>query len=116
MALPQVPAALKENNAMATAADGCPQVGATRRLLNFLSLVSGTGRPGCSIGASKSKRLGSDLTGKLLLTRNDHMVGTPDREQAVFGAISHPARRRMRFWDEHLERLEKHLKKGTNDD
>src|SRR3954451_2487610 len=23
------------------------------------------------------------------------MVGTPDREQAVFGAISHPARRRM---------------------
>jgi DNA-binding transcriptional ArsR family regulator len=106
------------------------------------------------------------------------MVGTPDREQAVFGAISHPARRRMldllveadrsvnaiaghfqmsrpavsqhlrslldaglvteqrhgrerryrlvpaqlrpvrdwmayyeRFWDEHLERLEKHLTK-----
>jgi DNA-binding transcriptional ArsR family regulator len=26
---------------------------------------------------------------------NDQMVGTPDREQAVFGAISHPARRPM---------------------
>ncbi len=36
-----------------------------------------------------------DLTGKLFLTYIDRMVGTADREQAVFGAISHPARRRM---------------------
>ena len=35
------------------------------------------------------------MTGKLLLTYIGHMVGTPDREQDVFGAISHPARRRM---------------------
>jgi len=35
------------------------------------------------------------LTGKLSLTYIDHMLGTADREQAVFGAISHPARRRM---------------------
>src|SRR6202030_3443117 len=44
---------------------------------------------------SKSKRLGSDVTGKLLLTHYDHLVGTADREPDVFAAISHPARRRM---------------------
>ena len=41
-----------------------------------------------------SKRPTLDLTGKLLLTYIGHMVGTPDREQDVFGAISPPARRR----------------------
>src|SRR5713226_4926741 len=37
----------------------------------------------------------SDLTRKCLLTYIDNMVETPDREPDVFGAISHPARRRM---------------------
>src|SRR5438552_2715775 len=37
----------------------------------------------------------SDLTRKCLLTYSDSMVGTPNRESDVFGAISHPARRRM---------------------
>jgi DNA-binding transcriptional ArsR family regulator len=36
-----------------------------------------------------------DLTGKLFLTHIHHMLGTADREQDVFGAISHPARRRI---------------------
>jgi DNA-binding transcriptional ArsR family regulator len=45
--------------------------------------------------ASEPTRPTSDLTGKPLLTYIEHMVGTPDREQDVFGAISHPARRRM---------------------
>src|SRR5215472_12347236 len=37
----------------------------------------------------------SYLTRKGLLTYTDSMVATPVREQDVFGAISHPARRRM---------------------
>ncbi len=37
----------------------------------------------------------SYLTRKYLLTYIDSMVVTPDREPDVFGAISHPARRRM---------------------
>ena len=37
----------------------------------------------------------SDLTRKQLLTYIGGMVVTPDREPDVFGAISHPARRRM---------------------
>jgi DNA-binding transcriptional ArsR family regulator len=45
--------------------------------------------------ASKGKRRTLDLTGKLILTYTDLVLGTADREQAVFGAISHPARRRM---------------------
>ena len=36
-----------------------------------------------------------DLTGKPFLTYVDSMRGTAEREQDVFGAISHPARRRM---------------------
>jgi DNA-binding transcriptional ArsR family regulator len=35
------------------------------------------------------------LTGKLLLTYSGRMVATADREQEVFEAISHPARRRI---------------------
>ncbi|HTU93518.1 MAG TPA: metalloregulator ArsR/SmtB family transcription factor [Gemmataceae bacterium] len=35
------------------------------------------------------------MTRKCLLTYIDSMVVTPDREPDVFGAISHPARRRM---------------------
>jgi DNA-binding transcriptional ArsR family regulator len=35
------------------------------------------------------------LTRKVLLTYFACMMGTPDREPDVFGAISHPARRRM---------------------
>src|ERR1700722_8911677 len=37
----------------------------------------------------------SDLTRKCLLTYIGSMVVTPEREPDVFGAISHPARRRM---------------------
>src|SRR5580658_3875732 len=37
----------------------------------------------------------SDLTRKCLLTYIGRMVVTQDREPDVFGAISHPARRRM---------------------
>ena len=36
-----------------------------------------------------------DLTRKGFLTYIGNMVETPDREPDVFGAISHPARRRM---------------------
>jgi DNA-binding transcriptional ArsR family regulator len=36
-----------------------------------------------------------DLTRKNFLTNIGRMVVTPDHEQDVFGAISHPARRRM---------------------
>jgi len=35
------------------------------------------------------------LTRKWLLTYLDSMVASPDREPDIFGAISHPARRRM---------------------
>lgn len=45
--------------------------------------------------ASKTTRLTSDLTCKRLLTYIRFMVVTPEREPDVFGAISHPARRRM---------------------
>ena len=37
----------------------------------------------------------SDLTSKVFLTYIERMVVTPDREPDVFGAIAHPARRRM---------------------
>ncbi len=37
----------------------------------------------------------SDLTSKHLLTYIGYMVTTPNHEADVFGAISHPARRRM---------------------
>lgn len=40
-------------------------------------------------------RLSSDLTRKICLTYIGRMVVTIDREPDVFGAISHPARRRM---------------------
>jgi DNA-binding transcriptional ArsR family regulator len=45
--------------------------------------------------ASKTTRPTSDLTRKCLLTYIGRMAVTPDRESDVFGAISHPARRRM---------------------
>src|SRR5258708_6683745 len=45
--------------------------------------------------ASKTTRPTSDLTRKCFLTYIDSMVVSPDREPDVFGAISHPARRRM---------------------
>ena len=54
-----------------------------------------TGRPGGLRRVSRTTRPTSDLTCKFLLTYIGHMVGTADREQDVFGAISHPARRRM---------------------
>src|SRR5712692_5598856 len=43
----------------------------------------------------QKKRPTSDLKRKCFLTYIDSMVVTPDREPDVFGAISHPARRRM---------------------
>src|SRR5260370_42693027 len=45
--------------------------------------------------ASKTTRPTSGLPRKCLLTYIGNMVMTPDREPDVFGAISHPARRRM---------------------
>lgn len=45
-----------------------------------------------------AKKIGTDtsrLTRKHFLTYCDRMVETPNREADVFGAISHPARRRM---------------------
>jgi DNA-binding transcriptional ArsR family regulator len=45
--------------------------------------------------ASQTTRPTSDLTRKCLLTYSASMVVTPDCEPDVFGAISHPARRRM---------------------
>ena len=44
---------------------------------------------------SKTKSPTLDLTRKGFLTYIGNMVETPDREPDVFGAISHPARRRM---------------------
>src|SRR5262249_3148946 len=44
---------------------------------------------------SKTRRPTLDLTRKDFLTYIGNMVETPDREPDVFGAISHPARRRM---------------------
>src|SRR5262249_39717598 len=61
----------------------------------LLSPARGAGKPGCGVRAPRSGRPTLDLTGKLFLTYIGRMVGTADREQAVFGAISHPARRRM---------------------
>ena len=45
--------------------------------------------------ASKMTRSTSDLTRKVCLTYIEGMVVTPNRGPDVFGAISHPARRRM---------------------
>src|SRR5260370_16581019 len=45
--------------------------------------------------ASKTTRPTSDLPRKCLLTYIGNMVVTHDRAPDVFGAISHPARRRM---------------------
>src|SRR5262249_9607469 len=46
-------------------------------------------------GRSKTRSPTLDLTRKGFLTYIGNMVETPDREPDVFGAISHPARRRM---------------------
>ena len=43
----------------------------------------------------RRQRPTSELTSKCLLTYIGNMVVTPDREPDVFGAISHPARRRI---------------------
>ena len=44
---------------------------------------------------ARPRQKGSDLTRKVSLTYIANMVVTSDREADVFGAISHPARRRM---------------------
>src|SRR5438874_10537546 len=49
----------------------------------------------CWTARPRQQKPSSDLTRKCLLTYIGSMVVTPDREPDVFGAISHPARRRM---------------------
>ena len=57
--------------------------------------VSSYVRPACGPRVQDDKaRFGLDAR-KCLLTYIGNMVVTPDREPDVFGAISHPARRRM---------------------
>lgn len=51
--------------------------------------------PESLLPASNTTRPISDLTRKVFLTYIDSMVGSPDREPDVFGAIGPPARRRM---------------------
>src|SRR5579871_457698 len=48
-----------------------------------------------AIRAFPAEQFTSDLTRKHLLTYSGDMLVTQDRESDVFGAISHPARRRM---------------------
>ena len=56
--------------------------------MRHVGILDGPARP-------RRQRPVSDLTRKCLLTYIGNMVVTLDREQDVFGAISHPARRRM---------------------
>jgi DNA-binding transcriptional ArsR family regulator len=47
------------------------------------------------LAGPRRQRPTSDLTRKYFLTYSGNMVVTPNREADVFGAIAHPARRRM---------------------